>query len=389
MTQEQFIKYISDLSSLNHQSLEEIKLLLEEFPYFQSGWILYTKNLHSLKDVRFENKLKLAATYIPDRKVLSRLLQDKYIPFAGTKDEETNINLESNNDIVVSKDNDEISSQNKTAFINSDDTQIQVDLSSDIENNKDNTVDTQNHLGTKTTSTSIADIILENIKNIKEGDNEGKPIYYKEDPIDPFEKIHIEKNKPDTQPELERENLYKIISERLNEISKEKKESGIYLENIQDKEETIDIEQIVNFTSSENYEIKSPFIKSEEFLDFDFNADLIGEKTYERENNKITDEISQFENLSKNQLIDNFLNLNPRIIPNKEYVTNNSMSSSSILSEDEELFSETLAKIYIKQEHFDKAILTYEKLCLKYPEKSIYFASQINKLEELIKNKKN
>ncbi len=52
-------------------------------------------------------------------------------------------------------------------------------------------------------------------------------------------------------------------------------------------------------------------------------------------------------------------------------------------------FSETLAKIYIKQEKYDKALEIIRKLSLLYPEKSVYFADQIRNLEELIINKKN
>ena len=53
------------------------------------------------------------------------------------------------------------------------------------------------------------------------------------------------------------------------------------------------------------------------------------------------------------------------------------------LSENDDFITETLAKIYKEQGHFDKAINAFEKLILKFPEKNTLFASQINEIKKI------
>ncbi len=53
---------------------------------------------------------------------------------------------------------------------------------------------------------------------------------------------------------------------------------------------------------------------------------------------------------------------------------------------DESCFTETLAKIYVKQHKYSRALEIIRSLYLKYPEKNVYFADQIRFLEKLIIN---
>ena len=55
-----------------------------------------------------------------------------------------------------------------------------------------------------------------------------------------------------------------------------------------------------------------------------------------------------------------------------------------VKEEEFDLYTETLAQIYAEQGYYEQAKNIYSKLILAYPEKSAYFASLIQKIEELI-----
>jgi hypothetical protein len=74
MERELFYTYLQDTNRLNDKTLEEMKELTEEFPWFQVGWMLYLKNLKNINSPEFNTVLKKVAVMVPDRKNLFRFL---------------------------------------------------------------------------------------------------------------------------------------------------------------------------------------------------------------------------------------------------------------------------------------------------------------------------
>jgi hypothetical protein len=87
----------------------------------------------------------------------------------------------------------------------------------------------------------------------------------------------------------------------------------------------------------------------------------------------------------KMELIDKFIEANPKIAPAKNIApppvnVERSTQDSSML------MTETLARVYLEQKKYSKAIQAYEILILKYPEKSVFFADRISDIKIIQQN---
>jgi len=87
----------------------------------------------------------------------------------------------------------------------------------------------------------------------------------------------------------------------------------------------------------------------------------------------------------KAELIDKFIETSPKIPPIKPgtvFTPNIDLNKE----DNSYLMTETLAKVYLEQKKYQKAIQAYEILILKYPEKSSFFADRIKDIKIVQQN---
>jgi len=92
------------------------------------------------------------------------------------------------------------------------------------------------------------------------------------------------------------------------------------------------------------------------------------------------------EQKDKFDLIDEFIASNPKIKPVAKNAPTRDLSKENIISTDQ-LMTETLARVYLNQKNYKKAIQAYNILILKNPEKSGFFADQIRAIKKIQENK--
>jgi|JI10StandDraft_1071094.scaffolds.fasta_scaffold141013_2 hypothetical protein len=143
------------------------------------------------------------------------------------------------------------------------------------------------------------------------------------------------------------------------------------IQNQTEIDEKLEIGKPLPFTPSEKHSFQ-------EWLQLTKSTPI--DRNFEENNAEI-----DVEKQKKLAIIDKFIEANPKIAPVKE-TSKTPVNISKIAEEPTHLMTETLAKVYLEQKKYTKAIQAYEILILKYPEKSSFFATRINEIKNLQQN---
>ena len=174
-----------------------------------------------------------------------------------------------------------------------------------------------------------------------------------------------------------------ILREILNEYPFFQSASAYYLKTLKDQKKE-SFEELLPKTAilTYNRSILRKWIFEKNEYSIDENLPIIEKYTFLDWFDKINESKSSLN--SKIDIIDNFIKNSPKISIDKKYIPTSEFKIDTNLKDD--LITETLAKIYISQEKYNKAIKAYKILSLKYPKKSSFFADQIERIKNLKKN---
>ena len=265
----------------------------------------------------------------------------------------------------------------------------------------------------------VATLVFEEVKPLDEESNEIAPVVLESKSIEENsnevisfileEPVFIEAKEEDTaivseEEEIEEETIdfTTVFAEKPEAIAEQSQETPSQ-ESVKIAEENLEIGKPLDFSVKEKHSFQEwlqlarpePIDRSNEIIkeDVEANKEIAKEvkKTPEIILPKIEKvEVVEDEKKKKAQIIDKFIEANPKIPPIKPTPITLTPIQFDINQEDNSyLMTETLARVYLEQKKYTKAIQAYEILILKYPEKISFFADRISDIKILQQNNNN
>jgi tetratricopeptide (TPR) repeat protein len=329
---------------LQKDQINDLQDLISEYPYFTSAQLLLTKAFFENENLNFEKQLRLSAAYAGDRKKLHDLL------YSGREMSDEVFESSDGQSSDFKSEDDQVSEKG----ITEENAGLGHRSLSEVEGRPSNLsteqseVDEQaqadqDFLDAQIMSAAIGNTIVDELET---GD----------------QKSEIRNQTSDISTSLD---VTDEKSEMDESVSDPSASSGQRLRSsISEESETFDESQPHSFSDW----IKHYGRNEKPGLDPRTRNSPIGEASAE-----------------PNPVIQSISKQVKEIQEKAEFYSASKMAKLSV-TESDDLVTETLAKVFEDQGKYEKAIKAYEKLRLKFPEKSVYFAGRIKAVEKKLKS---
>ncbi|MCW3070250.1 MAG: hypothetical protein JWO44_140 [Bacteroidetes bacterium] len=414
MNRAQFISYMENPDKLSGADVTLLSGLVKDFPYFQTAQLLYAKSLHNQNSIHYNNQLKITAAYATDRKVLHKLITKKNEPETEILPpvkpmpvtEEKKIELavaelvkvevkESTIVPVVENKVEEIAEIREAAkpVVKTEEEQriekaVEQIVKEEVQESRIEPVIITTEPGLKT-----AEAVIPEVKEEKKQKEPIAEIPEKKEIIPELEREYLA-NAADAyiemeilQPEPLSEADYVLDESEIKEVEEPEQKEERPVETVESNfvlNTAKESEALVKpLPAEDSFDSKQPHSFSD-WIKHAAAAEKAATPGKESPAEEKKESESHSGTLSDFDLIDRFIREEPKIARHKTEFFNPVNMAKQSVADDITFVSETLAKIYVLQGNYVKALDAYENLRLKYPEKRLYFAAQIKNLRKLI-----
>ncbi len=378
--------YIQSPKKIDGQSVNYLKEVLEEHPYCQTAQLLYLKGLQNQSSFQYNNRLRVTAAYAGNRSVLFDYITEPLsIDIPESKKEQKPISTTVVKELTppkkeVEEKKEEPQKPKLVASVDSEKVKpVPKPVSKPITKEDDSKEYKPDFSKSKDKSLlsayEKAQLLIEEqkakLQQLKQESETVKEDSVKEELVTPEEQKQLEQKQEESADAI----IEPIFAVDASTI-KEREETDEVAE-LEDAEKRLDIGKPLQFDRDEMHSFTEWLQLSKvKPIDRTISEDKPEKKPLKQDPKK-----------RKFDLIDKFIEEKPALKPKKtDFYSPVNMARISVQA-DEALVTETLARVYIEQGHYGKAIKALEILRLKYPEKSSFFADQISAVKNLIKNK--